>query len=322
MAAPKTFLELVNTAIAESKVQLDPLTSVNFATPPRTVMYNNFKRWVNSAYNELYIDRPEWHFRKERASFNLYPRLHLGDVLTAVGLVGKTLEGQSSGVQFTVLAIYTFEDVEGDTDLEYTVDVEFVNGSDPANLIFREVFEDIAVPGIAFAYLKGFGRYDFRSNISTLSEIDINTVRIYQFPEDAVLEPDWYNAQGKLLQPILWEDWSSLYNIYPWSGQTPNYITEAPDGTYEIYPRPDTGMLISFDYVRNITDMVEYDDLPEGIPADYHPYLMWKAVEEYADFDNNGRLFLRAKKHTDKYYYYLDRDEKQDPRFESSRFNF
>src|SRR6476620_6324257 len=126
-------MELVNNAVIESKVTLDVLTSANFATPPRTVMYNNFKRWVNMAYRELMMKRKEWYFRNERATVSVMPRLHLAG-LNYIPSVNDVLEGVSSGVRFTVKAVHAHEDVEQDSTVEYTVSVSFADGSTPENL--------------------------------------------------------------------------------------------------------------------------------------------------------------------------------------------
>src|SRR5688572_9729936 len=98
----KTFLELVNGAISEAKATLDPLTSANFADPPRTMLYNKFKEWVNRAYKELLLDRNEWFFQKERTVTSIGPRIHVvAKNVSYVPLVGDTLRGQTS--QFDVV---------------------------------------------------------------------------------------------------------------------------------------------------------------------------------------------------------------------------
>ena len=107
----KTFLDLTNLAIMEAKVTLDPLTSSNFNSPPRTALYNHFKTWVNRAYRELMLRRKEWQFRMERANLSIWPRLHLTDV-TTVPTIGDVIQGAQSGSTATVVKIHSVEDVD------------------------------------------------------------------------------------------------------------------------------------------------------------------------------------------------------------------
>jgi hypothetical protein len=315
----KSFLELVNDAIDESKVQLDPLDSSTFANPPRTVMYNRFKKWVNMAYRELLLARNEWYFRKERATLSVWPRLQMAG-LTTIPAVGDTFTGDSSGVVFTVKAIHNIEDVEGDSVTERCLSVEFSDESDPNNLIVLETFTGSdGVDGYSAGYYKGLGRYDFKADITNLQEIDPQTIRIYDTPDDAVSDPV-IPKEGSQLAYTAWDKWLNDYTLYPWIGDYPIKIAETSLGTYAMYPMPARESVLTFDFTKKVTDMVYYDDIPESIPEEYHEYLSWRAVEEYADFDSNPKLFSRAQKHTRNYWNWLDRDQKQEVRFEDSRF--
>lgn len=312
----QTFLSLVNTALDESKVQLDPLTALNFADPPRTVMYNRFKRWINMAYRELFLARNEWYFRKERATLSVRPRIHLAG-LTSIPEVGDVLTGDSSGVIFTVKEVHDFEDIEGDSDTERTVSVEFSSDSDPSNLIFRETFT--GDDSNAYGYLKGLGRYDFKAAVENLQEIDPLTIRIFDTPTNAVSDPI-IAREGAPVVLLPWEKWQNEYEIHPWSGDYPYIISETPMGTYDLYPKPSREYILSFDFTRKAPEMEAYDDVPVALPEEYHDYLIWRAVEEFADFDQNPRLFARAQKHTRNYWNWMDRDQKQEVRFAESKF--
>lgn len=314
----KTFLELVNEAIDESKIQLDPLTAINFDNPPRTVMYNRFKRWVNMAYRELFLARNEWFFRKERATLTVRPRIQLAG-LTTIPAVNDVLTGDSSGVVFTIKEVHNFEDIEGDSDTERTVGVEFSSDSDPSNLIFRETFTGDNGSSYAAGYFKGLGRYDFKSDVDNLQEIDPLTLRIFDTPANAVNDPI-IAREGAPVVYIPWEKWQNEYEIHPWSGDYPYLIAETPLGTYDLYPKPSREYLLSFDFTRKAPEMEAYDDLPISLPEEYHDYLIWRAIEEYADFDQNPRLFARAQKHTRNYWNWMDRDQKQEVRFAESKF--
>lgn len=313
----KTFLQLVNEAIRESKVTLDPLTSANFASPPRTQMYDNFKTWVNRAYKELILSRKEWQFRTERASVAVWPRLHLAG-LSAAPVVGEQWEGVSSGIQFKIKEIFTFEDVEDNPDLEYTVSIELLPGYHYSNFIFREDVISYGVPDKT-GYIKGAGRYDFRSLVPRLEDIDLATVELSNTPANIDQGGGFVNNVKKL-RYAQWEKWALEYEYAPWAEGTPEYITETSQGTYDLYPRPDREYIISFDFTRMYDQLVNHNDMPTDIPEQYEDYLVWGAVMEYADFDSNPKVGARALKKLEKYNYLLERDFLEMPRFEGSRF--
>lgn len=294
----KTFLELVNSALLETKVTLDPLTSANFASPPRTLLYNNFKNWVNKAYRDLMLSHPEWFFRVERGVTQLYPRLHLSG-LTYIPSIGDVLEGSESGVRFEVLAVHSFEDNELDPAIERTVDVAYLNSTSPADMIPLEQLNMITpTPLLSVGYVKGAGRYTF-DEVVGLDEIDPDTVVVF-FEDSSV---------GHKLQWVDYSKWARSWSTYPYSHAAhPDSITRAPDGAYEFYPQPTEPFTIEFNFTRQYDDMVQWDDLPIGVDAKYQELLVWMAVAEYADFDNNAKVYARASKNIVKYEYFLRRD--------------
>lgn len=305
-----TYLQIVNKAMAECKVSLDPLTSVNFADPPRTVLYDHFKRWVNDVYKELMLERPEWFFRNERVTVTLYPRLHLTD-LTYIPAIGDVLIGATSGVEFTVVAVHTFEDNEVDTVVERTVDVTYTSGHNPADFDVLEVLDRVSpAAATGVATLAHAGRYNF-SELTGFDELDMNNIRSF------------YSNVPHPVTPVRWDNWVNRYNYYPFGGSTshPEYITQAPDGNYEFFPQPIEAFTVEFDYTRSYSDMALHSDTPIGVPEKYQDILTWLTVGEFADFDNNTRLFARAQKKLNKYDYFLFRDELPKIGFQSSKFN-
>jgi hypothetical protein len=316
----KSFGELVNDAIAESKVSLDPLTPANFLTPPRTVMYNNFKRWVNMAYKELFMRRTEWSFRTQRANVPIWPRIHLAG-LTYTPAVGDVLSGQSTGQQFTIEAVHGFEEPADDGTVEYTLSVTPLTNYKIENLLVREKFNRVT-PTFAsnVGYLKGVGFYDFRDTVVGLDDIDINTVRIHEVIAESLADGRTVTTNFSPVIPVLYDKMFDTYQGATWTGERPQYITINPQGFYELYPQPDRKMYISFDYNTAVNAMVDYDDVPGSIPEKYEDYLLWRAVQEYADFDSNGKLFMRANKHTNDYIYWLERDDLPPVRVETGLF--
>lgn len=305
-----TYLSLVNRAIFESKVTSDPLTAATFSDPPRTFMYDHFKDWINTAYEELFQMRPDWFFRKERTSVVIRPRLYIGEATLPI-TVGTVLQGAVSSAEFTVMGSSTGEQDEGNLTDEITLSVDYETGTNPNSLIVGE--DIITAADVKVGILLGLGHYDFTQLVSNLQEIDPMTVYVSN-PEDTIYTSTAMNHLAFIKDP-------SQYPVLPSTGGRPLYIIETSQGNYQLYPQPEHPAVASFDYIRKIPLMDVYSDVPEALPERFHMYLVWRAVLEYADFDSNQTLFRRAKKHIDQYLYWLERDELVNLGFAESRFN-
>lgn len=308
-----TFLELVNAVVDETKVTLDPLTSSNFADPPRTTMYNRFKRWINMGYKELFIDRPEWKFRIERGVFDIWPRVHIAGLIYAP-VVGDVLVGQDSGVEITVYGVHVFEETIPGAGLEVTLDVLATN-DDLHSLLIGEYFDLVAqgggtpltLPYLNAGYLIGAGTYNFNDINVLIDDIQAESVRVLKLPEEAALVGQGYGDTYKVY-PLEWSSWE-YYKEFPWSGERPQYMTQGPDGNYQFFPQPNSHQLVTFNYSRSIDTLVNWNDTPNGIPDKYQEYLVWRAVREYADFDKQQALYVRASKHENQYMAWMQRDQ-------------
>lgn len=315
-----TYLEIVNRAIIESKVTLDELTAANFASPPRTILYSRFKNWVNDAYVELMHDHPEWFFRKERALVTVYPRVFLTDVASTIS-VGDVLIGDTSEVELTVTEVYSFEEVEGNSATEVTIGFVPTSPEQIHDVVRGETFSRTSPTTVsAIATLAGVGRYNFNNLVDTLSQVDPESIRAHPYI-DSLENYGELRSNSYPVLPVKFQAWYPEYDMNPWTSGYTSYITQTDQGTYALYPQPTEAMMLSFDYTRTITEMEDYDDVPEALPADYHMYLVWKAVEEFADFDSNPALFRRAKKHLTRYDHYLFRDQLPQMGWAPSRFN-
>jgi hypothetical protein len=218
--------------------------------------------------------------------------------------------------------VYSHEEIENNAATEVTLDVTINDGFDLNHLLIGETFDRLtpsAEPIIA--KLRGVGRYTFEALQPGLHAIDPDSIFVHKLPAEAALNNSTY---GSNKFPVLhrdWYHWPVDYDLYPWTGQYPSYISQTPQGSYALYPQPEEPMLMSFDYIRKLTPMVNYDDVPEALPNDLHMYLVWKAVEEYADFDRNPQVFARAHKHVVHYTKILQRDYLPKFKFGESRFN-
>lgn len=317
---PMTYLELVNRALVESKVTLDPLTSVNFATPPGSIMYDHFKRWCNDAYQELALSRNDWQFRKERATVTVYPRLQVAGLPGSI-TPGDILRTKTSGVQLTVIEVHIFENIEQPNNgAEVTISFLYDDPSQAADIILGEELEEInPTPTALVGYVKGWGFYDFRELLPVSLQIDPESVYLNKTVQDSFDEGD-LNSYPVAFLP--WETFDTKYayryiDMYYGAARA---IAQTPQGSYELYPRLDKAYLLSFDYTRDFEPLTTWDSIPDILPPEYHQYLMWKTVMEYADFDGNAKVFARAKKHIDQYAYWYDRDNLPRPTMIQDRF--
>lgn len=310
MPVHKTYMELVNDAIDECKVSLDPLTSLTFASPPRTVLYNLFKKWVNRAYRDILIDRNEWFFRKERTTVTIYPRLQV--LLSGPGALapGDVLEGASSGVQFEIIAVHASEDVELDILTEYTLSVEYSGDpSDADNLILNEQFDRIApTTDAGLGVIKGRGRYSFIELVPQMDELDQDSVYIQPSVASAVSPSPGDLQYAPRVQILPYDRWVDRYDSFITPTGRPLYMVRTDDGLWDFYPRPNTAYDVSFSYTQDTSSMVNYDDTPVLIDPMYDEKIMWGAIMSYADWDRQGQLYARAKKAYDKWDFLMRRD--------------
>lgn len=309
----KNYLDLTNLAIMEAKVTLDPLTSANFATPPRTALYNHFKTWINRAYRELMLRRKEWQFRMERANLSIWPRLHLTNVTTTFS-IGDVIQGAQSLSTATIVNIHSVEDVENDGVNEITLSLNLSEGiriydfwlTEEINVLSPSADTDVA-------NVKGIGSYPLVDEISTLEDVDVHSIKFY--------DPAYLGSGGTYTAEVIgWDHW--IQADYGWNRTTgrPNIVTVTPDGSLQFFPHLDKNYLISFNYTRTLPELVNWDDEPTQIPERFEDYIMWKAIADYADFDSNQRVYARASKNLETYLYWLERDELEAPRIGPNRF--
>lgn len=313
-----TYLNLVNTVLAEAKITLDPLTAANFADPPRTAMYNNVKRWVNEALRELLTTRNEWFTRKERTVVEIYPRLQLAEAIVPP-VIGYRYRGTVSGVEFVVTDVHNQEVQEGSGYFESTVSVEFDNDEDSiTRLAVAETLDIISPsPTVAAARYKGVGYYDLYALSGNAELVDDRSVVFLPTLEDYEEGAQWYQEPATL---VAWKDLNDVrYGYTQLNTKCPYYISRTPMGSYTFWPYLSKKAMIQYDYTRNITDMVNHDDIPIGVPYKYQMWLVWRAVQEYGDFQQNGQIWSRGNKNAEKFMFLMDRDNAPEVRLSGWR---
>lgn len=318
--AHKTYLQLVNDAMAECKVTIQPLDSTTFPSATGTMLYNLFKTWTNRAYRDILISRDEWNYRVERASVLVYPRLQVRMSAANVVNINDVLIGDSSGVSFKVLDIHSAEDVELDTAAEYTLSVDYVDGETTAsNLIFNETFSRTSPsPASAIGSVKGRGVYDFHELVPYVYEVDDGSFYMQNYPLTS-------DAPRRLVEitydrsPV----WGiSAFDTFSASMGTTEYVFRTPDGKYDFYPRINTPRQVSFSYSQEIKLMSLYNDTPVLIDEKYDDLIMWKTIAYYADWDERGKLYARANKEIKRWNFLMDKNELPVVTFNTRRFDY
>lgn len=302
-----TYLNLVNTVLAEAKITLDPLTAANFLDPPRTAMYKNVQRWVNEAMRELLTTRNEWFTRKERTLVEIYPRVQLADAIVPP-IVGYHYRGKTSGVEFVVKAIHETKIQEGSNYTEATVSIEFIdNEFQLSDFATGELLDVInPAPTMDAAVYKASGFYDLKALPGNAELIDARSITFQPTIDDYEDGASWNNNPATL---VSWRDFRDVRFGYKMTTDVgPMFVTQTPMGSYAFWPELSKKVLISYDYTRAIQDMVAWDDVPVGIPDKYQMWIVWRAVQEYGDFQQSGQIWSRGNKNAEKFMLLMDRD--------------
>jgi hypothetical protein len=202
------------------------------------------------------------------------------------------------------------------------VDVTYASTSDQNDLLLNEKFsmKRGANPVVTdFGRIGGRGRYDFNSVFTRLlmeGQLSIQpSVDAAANPSPTDLQPVWP------VNFMPWDQWAARFDSFASPAGRPIVITQAPDGTYEFYPRPDGPYDISIVRTKAATEMILFSDTPLLVPDKYQDYIMWRAVGEVADFNKDQALYSRAKKKWDRYFFWMMRDLMPKPKLDLTRFD-
>lgn len=61
----------------------------------------------------------------------------------------------------------------------------------------------------------------------------------------------------------------------------PRYISEKPNGDFELYPKPSGEYTVDYEYYTAPIVLADAADVP-AFPSEYHKAITWKALENYA----------------------------------------
>lgn len=171
----------------------------------------------------------------------------------------------------------------------------------------------VAVAGVGqrdFVRFIRWGRYDLQTEVSDLLEADMgsfyiqNSAGYWDNTTNVNVQLTDFDTSGEDLFKLGYLKWEE-YLRYVESGagnySRPMYITTAPDGTVDFYPKPDKAYVLHFTYTAEPQILSAYSDTPTNLASEYHDAIFWRAVMHYADYDAKPRIYMAAKKRFDFY---------------------
>jgi hypothetical protein len=194
--------------------------------------------------------------------------------------------------------------------------------TDAADFKFNEVItEDVPVsPGTS--RIKGWGRYDFSADgqVADLLEVLVQSVSV-QTTGGATIQDNDADVGLRPLVYVPWSTWDDVFDVIAGSRGKPRYVTTAPDGSLEFYPRPDKQYVVHFTYTKTDGTMTLFSDTPANIPARYHDIIAWMAVRKSGMYDRDRTITGRADERIRYYRNSMERNLMPLVAFEPSRFN-
>jgi hypothetical protein len=309
-------LTLVNEAIREAGVDLDPLLLANWANPTES-MQTRFKNWVDQAWRELQTDRLEWEFQSRKGSFTIYPRVYVefGDRATAP-TNSSTFIADVTGSTFTLTSTTLLDGAWASGDAKAYVDYIDLVGQWKFD---EEINEVTPTPANAVFKIEDWGAYDLASILPGLDEANESNFYIQSTGSNTDQDND-ANFDPLPVMFVPWHDWANRYTSIVGAYGTPRYYTINPQGHYEFWPRPEKAYYVKCTYSGAPIGFSAATDVPE-LPAKLHPIIVWKAVMYYAQYDRELAVEARAKKRYGFYKRIMDRDSKPKFTYPRNRYN-
>jgi len=299
------YLELVNEAVKEAGVELDPLTAADFASPSGAKMYDRFKSWVALAWQDIQTDNKEWFFSNVAVVNNLRPRIRVKSALypSGAGFAGKQF--YNGNVLIEIVDDGHF--ITGDNSLgtgELFLDI---NPTQDLSKVMSnmEFVEDTLDPNPA----------SFRISVGpgyAVTEIDDRI--------DAIVKKDVTLLISNTEFPIKYVPWKNWHFDLKNEYGRPRQYTVSPEGFLHFYPNLKDNAVISA-YANLLPQILTaYSDTPRGLAPKFHQAIYWKAVASYANYDKDNGLWQQANRNYMKMMTYMDRDLSTAPRFAESLY--
>lgn len=294
-----TYLDLCNLVIQESANELTEMTLTNWNTDPTgRRIYPRIKRYVSEAWKMIQIDRYEWEFKSAELFIQINPRFKIQNgTATVAPVVGTKYKGEQSGFEFTVTKIIPKQGdwLVGTWEGQLELAPNYVGTTPLPTEIFKEVTP--TADNSQFMYVQK-GSYDMTEYDPLLREIMWETFVAQQGSTTPI--------------PVItipWNNW--LYKDLSFtqgSRTVPSYISEDYEGNIVFYPQTLDPFYISFTYDKAPQILTDPTDVPSLLKPEFHDWIAWLALYNYAMYDKNSGLANYAKTHVD---FYSRRAERQ-----------
>ena len=306
-----TYLDLVNKVVLESGKEQDQLTAVNWdSLDAGRRIYPRIKRLVKESWRAIQMSRNEWEFNTAELNATVYPRVRysMGDSVSGLPVVGSEWVGRVSNTRFTLreITLQGGDWVEGTAYGQMEFDV--VQGS---FIELAEVFDSTVPGGGTFVYLEK-GSYDF------MDETD-----------GRIREPHWTTfvagrgtAYPNAVAYIPWDNFT--YKSYTFTGtnqSVPAYVSQDFEGRLVFYPQPIVPFQISFVHDVAPQELTAFDDVPAGLPPEYHEWIAWHALMLLGRYDKDPDLFAYGQDMATTYRKRAERSLLPIPSYSASPYN-
>lgn len=126
-------------------------------------------------------------------------------------------------------------------------------------------------------------------SMSDFSSFSKSNTRLYQTAQGYADEQE--------LTYLAWEDFypTYLYGANRTRSARPTVWSIRPDNTLAFDALPDAAYTVVFDYYRAPQSLVDDEDIPQGLPAEYHLAIVYKAMEYYALYEAAPEVLERAR---------------------------
>ncbi|WP_271270488.1 phage adaptor protein [Aliamphritea hakodatensis] len=118
--------------------------------------------------------------------------------------------------------------------------------------------------------------------------------RLYAKPDGVKsIVPDSVKINGHIASMVDYEAFRTRYDAD--TPSIPRVIAEQPDGQIIISGTPDAAYTLTFEVNKRPQLLVDDDDIP-SIPEEFHMAIVYRAMIDYAGFENAGEVYARAQK--------------------------
>lgn len=121
---------------------------------------------------------------------------------------------------------------------------------------------------------------------------------------DDTYRPSCYRVTDTVTaeRPLFWMEYNAFRLTYELGSHTaagPQYWATKPDGSMLVGPTPDAPHIVRAQYIKRhmpLEEQASPDAATPGMPTDFHPLIVWKALMQYGGFDAATEVWQRAER--------------------------